>query len=316
MIIINPADVERVVAANPPLTSHAMDYFKRRPLKNSAYIAVRDIRREVGNVPVVRRGDTGIRPRMESSVDLIEPMPIELDDTFSAVELEEYERASAGGKQQLIDEKLANGLAVVRETTRALCIQAHQGKIDYMMKADTALTRYEVTYGTVTKKTSSQTLEDLTVGDVIGAINTGVETMNAQQAGGPVEVIAAQDLFTAIVTIVAGQKAFSANVGAGYVDIGGFRILLDIDSYTDTATNGTKSVKRMLASRQLMVRATEAGQSLPYCKIDDVVMREAVPFYAFTKDRQDQRGTDIYIKSKPFPLINTRGIVMMEFAAS
>lgn len=316
MIIINPADIERVVAANPPLTSHAMDYFKRRPLKNSAYIAVRDIRREVGNVPVVQRGDTGIRLRQESSVDLIEPMPIELDDTFSAVELEEYERASAGGRQQLIDEKLANGLAVVRETTRALCVQAHQGKIDYMMKAGTALVRYEVTYGDITKNTSAKTLANLRVGDVISAINEGIETMNAQQVGGPVDVIAAQDLFTAIVTAVAGQKAFNAAVGAGYVEIGGFKILLDIDSYTDITTGGAKSTKRMLGPRQLMVRAAEAGQSLPYCKIDDVVMREAVPFYAFTKDRADQRGADIFVKSKPFPLVNTKGITLVEFAAS
>jgi hypothetical protein len=316
MIIINPADIERVVAANPPTASHAMDYFKRRPLKNSAYIAVRDILREVGNVPVVQRGDTGIRPRQESSVDLIEPMPIELDDTFSAVELEEYERASAGGKQQLIDEKLQNGLIIVRATTRALCIQAHQGKIDYMMKAGTALVRYEVTYGTVTKTSSVKTLTNLTVGDVISAINTGVETLNAQYVGGPVDVIASQDLFTVIVALVAGQKAFSADVGAGYVNLGGFRILLDTDSYTDIAVDGTKSTKRMLGPRQLMIRAADAGQSLPYCKIDDVVMREAIPFYAFTKDRHDQRGTDIFIKSKPFPLINTRGLTLVEFAAS
>jgi hypothetical protein len=316
MIIINPADIERVVAANPPTASNAMDYFKRRPLKNSAYIAVRDILREVGNVPVVQRGDTGIRPRQESSVDLIEPMPIELDDTFSAVELEEYERASAGGKQQLVDEKLAAGLAVVRATTRALCVQAHQGKIDYMMKAGTSLVRYEVTYGTVTKTASAKTLANLAVGDVIGAINGGIETLNAQYVGGPVEVIAAQDLFSVIVTAVAGQKAFNATVGAGYVDIGGFRILLDTDSYTDIAPDGTKSARRLLGPRQMMIRATDAGQSLPYCKIDDVVMREAVPFYAFTKDRHDQRGTDIFIKSKPFPLINTKGITLVEFAAS
>jgi hypothetical protein len=315
MIIINPADIERVVAANPPTASHAMDYFKRRPLKNTAYIAVRDILREVGNVPVIQRGDTGIRPRQESSVDLIEPMPIELDDTISAVELEEYERSSLGGKQQVIDEKLQTGLGIVRATTRALCIQAHQGKIDYMMKAGTALVRYEVTYGSITKVTLTKTLANLTVGDIIGAINTGVETINAQYVGGPVDVIAAQDLFTAVVTIVSGQKAFNATVGAGYVEIGGFKIVLDTDSYTDTASDGTKTTQRMVSPRQLMIRATDAGQSLPYCKIDDVVMREAVPFYAFTKDRHDQRGTDLFIKSKPFPIINPRGIVVIEFAA-
>jgi hypothetical protein len=315
-IIINPTDIERVVAANPPAASNALDYFKRRPLKNSAYIAVRDIVREVGNVPVIRRGDTGIRPRSEGSVDLIEPMPIELDDTFSAVELDEYERSSAAGKQQFIDEKLQTALEIVRATTRALCIQAHQGKIDYMMKSGSGLTRYEVTYGDITKLTSAKTLANLTVGDIIGAISTGVKTINARLVGGPVDLIAAQDLFSAIVTLVAGQKAFNANVGAGYVEIGGFRILLDTDSYTDISTAGVKTTKTLLGPRQLMIRAGEAGQSLPYCRIDDVVMREAVPFYAFTKDRTDQRGTDIFVKSKPFPIINPRGIALMEFAES
>jgi hypothetical protein len=316
VIIINPADIERVVAANPPAASHALDYFRRRPLKNSTYIAVRDILREVGNVPVVLRGDTGVRPRQEASVDLIEPMPIELDDTFSAVELDEYERSSAGGKSQLVDERLRNALDIVRATTKALCIQAHQGKIDYMMKAGTALTRYQVTYGTVAKLSSAKTPANLTPGDIIDAINQCVQKINAQLVGGPVDIIAAQDLFSAIVTVISGQKAFNANVGAGWVEIGGFRILLDIDSYTDISTGGTKSTRTLLGPRQLMVRASDAGQSLPYCKIDDVVMREAVPFYAFTKDRSDQRGTDIFVKSKPFPLVNTRGIVLMEFASS
>jgi hypothetical protein len=64
-----------------------------------------------------------------------------------------------------------------------------------------------------------------------------------------------------------------------------------------------------------MIRAENAGQSLPYCKIDDVVLREAVPFYSFTKDRTDQRGTDIFSKSKPFPLVNVRGIKILQFAA-
>jgi hypothetical protein len=315
-IIINPADIERVVAANPPTASLAMDYFKRRPLKNSAYIAVRDIVREVGNVPVIQRGDTGIRPQSDSSVSIIEPMPIELDDTCSAVELDQYERSSLAGKQQLIDEKLATCLGIVRATTRALCIQALQGKIDYAMKSGPALTRYQVTYGTITKRTSPKTLANLTIGDVIDAINLGVQTINAQQVGGPVELIAAQDLFSAIVTLVSGQKAFNANVGAGYVEIGGFRINLDNDSYRDIGANGSGTTKKLVDSRQLRVQATDAGQSLPYCLIDDVVMREAVPFYSFTKDRPDQRGTDIYVKSKPFPLVNTRAFALMEFAAS
>jgi hypothetical protein len=317
-IIISPQDIERVVAANPPGESLAMSYFKRRPLKNSSYIAVADIKREVGNVPVIRRGDTGIRPRMESSVELIEPMPIELEDTFSAVELDEYERSSLAGKQQFIDEKLAQHLIIVRETTRALCIQAHSGTIDYAMKSGTGLVRYRVTYGdgVITNIPNSKTPAALTVGDLIGAINSGVTALREQMAGGPVELIAAPDLFSAIVTLVSSQKAFNANVGAGYVELGGFKIYLDTDSYVDIANDGTKTTKSLVGDRKLMFRAVNGGQSLPYLKIDDVVMREAVPLYSFTKDRSDQRGTDLFTKSKPFPLINKRAIVTVTFAAS
>jgi len=319
-IIITPQDIERVVAANPPDESLAMRYFSRRPLKNSAYVAVADIRREIGNVPVVRRGDSGIRPRMEGSVELIEPMPIELDDTFTAVQLDDYERASLAGRQQLLDEKLQQHLIIIRETTKALCIQAHSGKIDYAMKAGTGTIRYEVDYTSggsrpVKNITNAKTLAALTIGDAIMAINTAVTTLRSQMVGGPVEHIASQDVFSAIVTLVAGQKAFNANTGDGYVEIGGFKVYLDSDSYVDIANNGSQTAKTLVGPLKLMSRAVNGGQSMPYCKIDDVVMREAVPFYSFTKDRTDQRGTDIFSKSKPFPLINTRAIVTTEFAA-
>jgi hypothetical protein len=314
--MISPADIERVVADNPPAASNALDYFKRRPLKNSAYIAVRDIMQEIGNIPVIRRGDTGIRPVSQSGVELIEPMPIEIDDTFSAVELDEYERSSQAGKQQLVQEKLQQHLTLVRATTRALCVQALNGAIDYMMKAGTAIVRYQVNYGTVQVIDNAKTLANLTVGDLISAINSGIQAMAANQVGGPVDIVAAADLFAVIATLVSSQKAFNATVAPGYVDMGGFRVKLDNDSYVDQEAGGTKTTKTLCGPRQLMIRAENAGQSLPYCKIDDVVLREAVPLYSFTKDRADQRGTDIFTKSKPFPLVNVRGIKIIRFAAS
>ena len=314
-IIIRPEDIERIMAESQPLASNALDYFKRRPMKASAYADVMAIEAEVGNVPVIHRGDTGIRPRMDTKNKLIEPMPIELDDTFTAVELDDYERASSAGKQQLIDDKLSIMFNIVRETTRALCSQACNGKIDYMMKAGNQLVRYVVEYGTVAKLTTSKSAGSVTVGDIIATINLLVQTINNQQVGGPVDFVAGKTLFAGIVNVVSSQRAFNAAVGVGYVDIGGFRIMLDIDSYTDIAANGTRSTKTMVGDTQLMARALNAGQSMPYYKLDDVVLRETVPFYSFTKDRSDQRGTDVYAKSKPLPLVNTKGIAIMEFAA-
>ncbi len=64
VIVISPADIERVVAANPPTVSHAMDYFKRRPMKNSAYIAVRDKIENIEN----RSRNFAMRPEQEEAV--------------------------------------------------------------------------------------------------------------------------------------------------------------------------------------------------------------------------------------------------------
>ena len=93
-VIIRPNDIERIVGQNAPEESNAMNYFSNRPLKNSTHIAVAEIEAEYGNVPVIKRGALGVRPESGMSAKVIEPMPIEIDDTFSAVEVDDYERAT------------------------------------------------------------------------------------------------------------------------------------------------------------------------------------------------------------------------------
>lgn len=314
-IIIKPQDIERVVAANPAKDSHALNYFVSRPCKNTSYIAVKDVFEQIGNIPVIKRGDVGYRPKSSSSANLIEPMPIEIDDGFTAVELDDYERSDAQGRQQMIDEKLAQHLEIIRNTTRALAIQAHQGKIDYMMQSGGSLVRYEVDYGSIGSITSSVSLAALQVSDLITAFNDSIDKMAENEVGGSVEFIASRDVFTAIVNAAAGQKAYAISVAPGSITIGGFTVLLDNDFYTDQDETGAKKTIRLLKEKQLLARATQAGQSMPYFKLDDVVMRKAIPFYSFIKDRDDQRGVNIYSKSKPLPLINAKGIVITTFKA-
>ena len=313
-IIINPQDIERIVAANPAPASNALAYFASRPCKNTCYAAVRDIQEQTGNIPVIRRGDAGYRPKASASVAVIEPMPIEIDDSFTAVELDDYERSTAQGRQQMIDDKLQQHLKIIRNTTRALAIQAHTGKIDYMMQSGGSLVRYEVDFGKVGAIASNVSMAALTIADLITSMNDAIDSMAAENVGGPVEFIASRDLFTAIVNAAANQKAYAISAAPGSITIGGFTVLMDNDSYTDVVS-GAKKTKGMLDKKQLLARATQAGQMMPYYKIDDVIMRQAVPFYSFAKDREDQRGVNIYTKSKPLPLINPKGIVITTFKA-
>jgi hypothetical protein len=314
-IIIRPEDIERVIAENAPEDSNAMNYFTNRPLRNSTHIGVAELEAEYGNVPVIMRGGVGVRPESGVKITAIEPMPIEIDDIFTAVESDNYERSTGMGRQQIIDEKISNHLRVVRATTRALCAQAHRGSIDYMMQAGATMTRYQVNYGEVQGMNLTQTLATLTIDQLVIILQQMTAAIRDNGIGGPIEFIAASDVFQNIIRAAMNQKIFTVDTGPGSVKIAGFTILLDNDTWIDINPAGVKSTKSMMQPGELMARALNAGQKLPYLKIDDVVMNQAVPFYAFTKVRTDQRGEDLFVKSKPFPLINRRGIVFAQFAA-
>jgi hypothetical protein len=313
-VIVKPNDIERIIGANAPEESNAMNYFTNRPLKNSTHIMVRELEQEYGNVPVIKRGGLGVRPETGMSAKVIEPMPIEIDDTFTAVEVDDYERASDQGKQQLIDDRIAGHLRIVRATTRALCAQAHRGTINYMMQAGSKMSRYEVEYGDIQGIPLPDTLAGLSIAKVIEVLNKLTTAIRDNGIGGPVEFIASMGVFTAINSAAANQKLYTAVPGPGKISIAGFEILLDNDTWFDIDDSGNQTKKSMAEPLELMARAVNAGQKLPYLKLDDVVMNQAVPFYAFTKIRADQRGEDLFVKSKPFPLLNRKGIAIAKFA--
>ena len=76
-IIIRPEDSERVVGQMPDNNSLARKYFGNGELKNSTHISAAEIKAEVGNIPVIVRGATGIVPMHGADVTDIVPMPIE-----------------------------------------------------------------------------------------------------------------------------------------------------------------------------------------------------------------------------------------------
>lgn len=134
--------------------------------------------------------------------------------------------------------------------------------------------------------------------------------------GGPVEFIAASDVFGAMIDVVTSKANLNAgSIGDGWVMIGQFKVYQDNDSYIDAASDGKKTAKSLCDDGEIVARALNAGQSMPFCKLDDTVQRNAVAFYTFSVDRDDHRGTDIFSKSKPFPCINIKGITWVKFAA-
>ena len=311
-LIIRREDIERVVGAQPANTSNARNYFSRVVLKNSTHIAASELLREYGNVPVITRGDNGVVPKHGVKVSDIAPMPIEIDDKISAVHMDELERASSLGRNQIVDEYLSQHAEMVRETINALCCQAHKGKIDYMLKGISGKERYQVDYGAVKTITFAKTLAAATLGDAVNYLNQLRSQVTRSGVGGPGEFIAAGDVYARFADLLTQAKQ-SDRINDGYLMIGAYKVLEDNDSYTDLDEGGNKVQKSLCGVGEICYRAANAGQRLVYLRLDDVVQREAVPLYAFTVKSDDQRGEKLYTKSKPFPLINVKGIAWGKF---
>lgn len=312
-ITIRREDIERVVGQMPENTSLARSYFGAGRMKNSTHISASSLKREYGNVPVVVRGDTGIMPKHGMDVTDIVPMPIEIDDKLRATEMDEYERASGEGKQQIIDEYLSQHADMVRETTNALCCQAHRGKIDYMMKAGSELVRYQVSYGEVKSFVFGKTLAAATMGDVVRYLSQLKTAISNNGVGGAVEFIAHPSVYSRLVDLLTAAKNTAA-IRADHLLAGPYKVMEDADSYVDVAPDGTKTTRGLCENGEICCRAVNAGQKLVYLRLDDVVQREAVPIYSFTETGSGQRGMNLFTKSKPFPLVNTKGIAFGRFS--
>lgn len=311
-ITIRREDIERVVGQMPENTSLARKYFGAGKMKNSTHISVTSLKKEYGNVPVIMRGDTGIVPKHGMDVTDIVPMPIEIDDKLRATEMDEYERASEEGKQQIIDEYLNDHAIMVRETTNALCCQAHRGKIDYMMKAGAELIRYQVNYGEAKNLTFGKSLSSSTMGDVTRMLSQLKSVITKNGIGGAVEFIAHPAVYSHLTDLLTAAKN-TQSIREDHVLIGPYKVMEDVDSYVDVTPDGTKTTKSLCENGEICCRAVNAGQKLVYLRLDDVVQREAVPIYSFTETGSGQRGMNLYTKSKPFPLINTKGIAFGKF---
>lgn len=315
-IIIKESDIARMTAQQPENTSLARRYFSKVSMHPSTLVANSRIKKETGNIPVVGRGGPGVRPKHGLESQYTSPMPVEIDDTLSAVEMDEYERLDNRGKQQVLDEYTAEHFAQVRETVNALCCQALRGKIDYMMKSSGAPTRYVVDYGTMRTISFPKMLDKIKYVDAVKDLSDMAKAVRRNGVGGNVEFVAAGDVYGRFVEILAANNTTSDQNKGDHLLIGPHKVYQDNDIYFDTDENGNKVEKSLCKPGEICCRALNAGQSLLYCKLDNTVQRSAVAFYSFAKERDDQRGTDLYSKSKPFPLVNVKGVVWGKYSTT
>ena len=169
-------------------------------------------------------------------------------------------------------------------------------------------------YGTVEKVSFTRKISQLTLGLAVQNLSAIKQLTVDQGVGGPGEFVACAAFYAKMIDLLAAANK-TESVKDGWLQIGPYKVLEDNDSYVDTAKNGTKTTKGICGAREVVYRALNAGQKLCYLRLDDVVQKAAVPIYSFTEKESGQRGMKLYTKSKPFPLVNVKGLAYGTFAA-
>jgi len=301
--------IEASVAIATPIRELVFKRSKQHPYPK---IGIDQIKKVVGNVPVVRRGTPAVPIKKGSrSVDEIAPDGIDLQDFISAADLNNMRLLDSVNVQGVINGVLDDMLLMTKKTTEALCAQSLTGAIKYPMMSDDGDEPYEISYVdnasmpeyTGAKLTSSSTINDVI--DVLDAMETLVQD---EGWGGNVEILAGISIYNLIRKIVetksTKQNHISAKIEKGTIEIGGYTIRKVNASYKGyLAAGGSIGTVKEIPEKSLCMVDLSAPHTLFYLALDDIdAGLQAMPFYAAPGDvKKNPSGVEIIGRSKPVP---------------
>ena len=247
--------MNRIITANTRKEGTIFNrVFRQRSNWPLARISMGEIQAKTGSVAVTARGAAALPVGKErNAITSIEPMPISLSNFLSASDINDLktifgtgdDKGQSAAKDYL--DRLANNLMLRTQATRdALCAQAITGGIDYQMKTENGLERYQVSYGD--GSTSSYTIQKkwnapgATIGTVLKDLTEMQTVLSNAGYSGKVSFIAGLNVYTTIVGMIAmlpNDNRFGAKViDDGTIQVGPFQITPDIDTYNDVDSYG------------------------------------------------------------------------------
>jgi len=126
--------LERLPEIKSPIMDMVYPEAKRTNYPRSI-VALRDLPKEVKNVPVIRRGTQAIPVNDKKEASGYEPFPIEVSMTLTAADLNDLIATGfSAGAQAEIDQKVDRMRKTTRATTEALAAQSLTGKIQYPVR--------------------------------------------------------------------------------------------------------------------------------------------------------------------------------------
>jgi len=149
-LLQNPKIVAEVIKTLPPIQTKVLDdVYTRKVTHPFPQIGIKEVQDVAGAVPVVRRGAPGVPVSGgDASISYIEPQPIKVTDSVTAVDANNLKSMGAQGYRAFMAQKLDILRRKIKLTTEALAAQSLTGKISYPIRLENGQSdTYEVTQG-------------------------------------------------------------------------------------------------------------------------------------------------------------------------
>jgi len=305
-----PEAVAQVLKTLPPLKTPVVDTIfpdSKRRQHGLPVVGVDEIVKTTNAVPVVRRGSPSVPIGDEGrTITYIEPQPIDVNSFFTAKDLNDLKLLDKAGRQQVVTNRIDDMRRVVRATTEGLASQALTGQIAWPMKTEGGvLDTYQVGFGSPLTYSPDLTWDDANkkAKDILNDLIQMESQVQDESGYAEMKIWAGRQAFLALAGVVeniSNKSAIKVSISERAINLAGYSVELMNVSYYDPAT---KTRKKIVDEKKVVMWANDAPFTLLYCAIDDMKAGLLpMPFYARPVDEDDPSGVKILGKSKPLPV--------------
>jgi hypothetical protein len=302
----NIGRLERLPEIKSPIMDLVYPESKRTNYPRSI-VALKDLPKEVKNVPVIMRGTQAVPISDKKAANGYEPFPIEVSMTLTAADLNDLIAAGfTVNAQAEIDQKVDRLRKTTHATTEALAAQSLTGKIQYPVRGVLADNSelYTADFGVTKTHTITKVWNNssITLADIIKDCLAMGDKTRGNSFGNSLTVLVNSDTFNLVIAQVlkTPTNILNLSVADNAINFPGFTMRRLASTYYDYKT---KKDVPVIPDGKVCAIATDAPHWLPYCAIDDIDAALApLPFFSKAVKVENPSAWELFGKTKPFPV--------------
>ncbi|UJX42975.1 major capsid protein [Desulfovibrio sp. JY] len=302
------------LVALPVLKTPVMDaVFTDRPQHPLALLGADDLAVDAQPLPLIRRGGPSIAAVSESGgIAMYEPLPVRTHKPLTAADLNNLAILKGESLDTWARGKTDYLRRAVRRTTEAMCARALSGTLRWPVALEKGgFDVLEVVYGQILSVEAEKAWNaaDAKLKDVYTCLSDMEEAIQDGGFGGQVEIWAGKEAYNALFVIAENSKTTAqirVEITSQGINVGGYLVKRRSEKQRDPESG---AMVPAVPDDTVRMIALDAGHRLPYCAVDDLDANlQALPLFVKPVKTDDPSGYKLIAESKPFPVVNTRGV--------